>query len=45
MVISISPQIASHTWSHADLDSLDAAGVKSQMTQLEVALEKAIGEK
>ncbi|KAI8584223.1 hypothetical protein K450DRAFT_218723 [Umbelopsis ramanniana AG] len=38
-------QIASHTYSHADLDSLDAAGVTSEMTDLEAALEKAIGVK
>ncbi|KAI9283064.1 hypothetical protein BC943DRAFT_328209 [Umbelopsis sp. AD052] len=38
-------QIASHTYSHADLDSLDAQGVTAEMTNLEAALEKAIGVK
>lgn len=36
-------QVASHTWSHADLATLDAAGVTSQMTQLETALLNIIG--
>jgi peptidoglycan/xylan/chitin deacetylase (PgdA/CDA1 family) len=36
-------QIGSHTWSHADLGTLDAAGVTSQMTQLEDALVSIIG--
>jgi peptidoglycan/xylan/chitin deacetylase (PgdA/CDA1 family) len=45
MVISISPQIASHTWSHADLDTLDADGIKSEMTQLEAALKTPISGK
>jgi len=36
-------QVASHTWSHADLTTLDAAGVTSQVTQLETALTSIIG--
>ncbi|KAF8475513.1 hypothetical protein BDZ91DRAFT_649312 [Kalaharituber pfeilii] len=36
-------QIASHTWSHPNLDSLDAASIKSQMNQLEGALLNIIG--
>lgn len=31
-------QVGSHTWAHADLTTLDAAGITSQMTQLENAL-------
>ncbi|KAI1843754.1 hypothetical protein JX265_001048 [Neoarthrinium moseri] len=36
-------QVGSHTWSHADLATLDAAGVTSQMTQLEDAFSSIIG--
>ena len=36
-------QVGSHTWAHADLATLDAAGVTSQMTQLEDALMSIIG--
>ncbi|SPO07576.1 related to deacetylase [Cephalotrichum gorgonifer] len=36
-------QIGSHTWSHPDLATLDAAGVTSQMTQLESTLLNIIG--
>ncbi|KAH6647325.1 hypothetical protein BKA67DRAFT_384114 [Truncatella angustata] len=36
-------QVGSHTWSHADLATLDAAGITSQMTQLETALTSIIG--
>jgi peptidoglycan/xylan/chitin deacetylase (PgdA/CDA1 family) len=36
-------QIGSHTWSHADLATLDAAGITSQMTQVEAALTSIIG--
>lgn len=36
-------QIASHTWSHPNLDDLDAAGIKSQMDQLESALLQIMG--
>jgi len=36
-------QIASHTWSHPDLNSLDANAISSQMTQLEDALRGIIG--
>ncbi|RYP47990.1 hypothetical protein DL768_006037 [Monosporascus sp. mg162] len=36
-------QVGSHTWSHADLATLDAAGVTSQMTQLEAALSSILG--
>ncbi|KAF2671330.1 glycoside hydrolase/deacetylase [Microthyrium microscopicum] len=36
-------QVASHTWSHADLATLDAAGITSQMTQLEAAFTSIIG--
>jgi len=36
-------QIGSHTWSHADLNSLDTAGVTSQMTQLEAAYSAILG--
>jgi len=36
-------QIASHTWSHADLATLNAAGITSEMTQLETALLNIIG--
>ncbi|KAF7515425.1 hypothetical protein G7054_g14578 [Neopestalotiopsis clavispora] len=36
-------QVGSHTWSHADLATLDAAGVTSQMTQLEDALYTILG--
>lgn len=36
-------QIGSHTWSHADLATLDAAGITSQMTQLETALTSILG--
>jgi len=36
-------QVASHTWSHADLSKLDAAGVTNEMTQLETAQISIIG--
>jgi peptidoglycan/xylan/chitin deacetylase (PgdA/CDA1 family) len=36
-------QIASHTWDHADLATLDAAGITSEMTQLETAHQAIIG--
>ena len=36
-------QIASHTWSHPDLNTLDANAIRSQMTQLENALVGIIG--
>lgn len=36
-------QIASHTWSHPDLDDLDAASIKSEMNQLESAFLSIIG--
>lgn len=36
-------QVASHTWDHADLATLDQAGVVSEMTQLETALLSIIG--
>ncbi|RYP07006.1 hypothetical protein DL764_002829 [Monosporascus ibericus] len=36
-------QVASHTWSHPDLATLDAAGVTSQMRQLEAALSSILG--
>jgi len=36
-------QVGSHTWSHADLATLDAAGITSQMTQVETALLSIIG--
>jgi len=36
-------QIASHTWDHADLATLDAAGITSEMQQLEVAHQAIIG--
>ncbi|EYE99922.1 chitin deacetylase [Aspergillus ruber CBS 135680] len=38
-------QIASHTWSHPYLTSLDYNGVVSQMTQLEDALQNIVGVK
>jgi len=36
-------QIASHTWSHADLATLDAPGITKEMTDLEVAHLAIIG--
>ncbi|KAI0129618.1 hypothetical protein BJ170DRAFT_282431 [Xylariales sp. AK1849] len=36
-------QIASHTWDHADLTTLDAAGITSEMTKLENAVASIIG--
>lgn len=42
-MISDGHQVGSHTWSHADLATLDAAGITSQMTQLETALNSIIG--
>ncbi|KAF8438309.1 hypothetical protein BGX38DRAFT_1209932 [Terfezia claveryi] len=36
-------QIASHTWSHPDLDTLSADGIQSQMNELESALLNIIG--
>jgi len=36
-------QVASHTWSHANLATLDATGVTLEMTQLEDALMSIIG--
>jgi peptidoglycan/xylan/chitin deacetylase (PgdA/CDA1 family) len=36
-------QVASHTWSHAYLTKLDAAGIKNEMDQVEVALTSIIG--
>lgn len=36
-------QVGSHTWSHADLAGLDAAGITSEMTLLEDALLNIIG--
>jgi len=36
-------QVASHTWSHADLATLDAEGIKSEMGQLETAHLSLIG--
>jgi len=36
-------QIGSHTWNHADLATLDAAGITSEMTQLEDALVTILG--
>jgi len=36
-------QVASHTWDHADLATLDAAGITSEMTQLEAAHLALIG--
>ncbi|KAG2180935.1 hypothetical protein INT43_008515 [Umbelopsis isabellina] len=38
-------QIASHTWSHADLDSLSESGIQKEMEQLEDALMRVIGVK
>jgi hypothetical protein len=37
-------QVGSHTWSHADLTTLDAAGITSQMTQLEAAFTTILGD-
>jgi peptidoglycan/xylan/chitin deacetylase (PgdA/CDA1 family) len=42
-IVNEGHQLASHTWSHADLGTLDAAGVTSQMTQLENALIGIVG--
>lgn len=36
-------QLASHTWSHADLNTLDSAGRRSQMAQLEALLKTNFG--
>jgi peptidoglycan/xylan/chitin deacetylase (PgdA/CDA1 family) len=36
-------QIGSHTWSHADLTQLDAAGIQREMQQLETAHLSLIG--
>lgn len=36
-------QIGSHTWSHADLTTLSAAGVSTQMNQLSAAFRKILG--
>ncbi|RKP06210.1 hypothetical protein THASP1DRAFT_35192 [Thamnocephalis sphaerospora] len=36
-------QIASHTFSHADLDQLDAAGIRSEMDKLDQQLLRIIG--
>jgi peptidoglycan/xylan/chitin deacetylase (PgdA/CDA1 family) len=36
-------QIGSHTWDHADLTTLSAAGVTSEMTQLENAMMSLVG--
>lgn len=36
-------QIGSHTWAHADLATLDRAGIVSQMNQLSTALRGIIG--
>ncbi|CAM0142844.1 hypothetical protein VKS41_002590 [Umbelopsis sp. WA50703] len=38
-------QIASHTWSHADLDSLPESEIQTEMTKLEDALMRVIGVK
>ncbi|KAJ2959443.1 hypothetical protein NQZ79_g5076 [Umbelopsis isabellina] len=38
-------KIASHTWSHADLDSLSESGIQKEMEQLEDALMRVIGVK
>ncbi|KAK2739289.1 Carbohydrate esterase 4 protein [Myotisia sp. PD_48] len=36
-------QIASHTWSHADLRKLDEDGIKNEMSRLEVGLSNVLG--
>ncbi|RUS32822.1 hypothetical protein BC938DRAFT_474160 [Jimgerdemannia flammicorona] len=36
-------QIAHHTWSHANISTLNEAALRSEITQLEVALRKIIG--
>ncbi|KAA8908143.1 hypothetical protein FN846DRAFT_685514 [Sphaerosporella brunnea] len=36
-------QVGSHTWSHADLDTLSPSGMTSEMTQLESAFLSIIG--
>jgi peptidoglycan/xylan/chitin deacetylase (PgdA/CDA1 family) len=36
-------QIGSHTWSHADLQTLSTDAIKSQMTQVETALTSLMG--
>lgn len=40
----IALNIILHSWSHADLTTLDAAGITSEMTQLEAALLNILGE-
>ncbi|KAF2794231.1 carbohydrate-binding module family 18 protein [Melanomma pulvis-pyrius CBS 109.77] len=42
-MISMGHQIGSHTWSHQDLATLTADGVRSQMTMLEDALMNILG--
>jgi len=42
-MISGNHQIASHTWSHADLAQLSATGIKSEMDQLDVAFKAILG--
>jgi len=42
-MISGGHQIASHTWSHADLATLDAAGITNEMLELETAHLAIIG--
>lgn len=38
-------QVASHTWDHKDLTTLDEAGITSELTQIEDALQSIIGVK
>jgi len=38
-------QVASHTWSHADLTTLDVAGITSEVTQLEDAVFSITGQR
>ncbi|KAF2398526.1 polysaccharide deacetylase family protein [Trichodelitschia bisporula] len=42
-MVSEGHQVASHTWGHADLSTLDYNGIASQMSQLEDALRSIIG--
>jgi len=42
-IVNEGHQLGSHTYNHADLATLDAAGVTSQMTQLETALQGLVG--
>ncbi|KAH8595067.1 hypothetical protein B0O99DRAFT_623107 [Bisporella sp. PMI_857] len=42
-IVNEGHQVASHTWSHADLVTLDAAGIASQMSQLDTAFTNIIG--